>query len=215
MLPFINATVPADHGQSVLPCSIMLGCTITLPAGERLQYITIGDERYTVRIASNGSDLPARILIYPSRDQDAAREAKIDIADTSHAYMVILQPTATTISQTLTFTPPVRSASSTPTPVGEITTLDPTQMTFGAWRYTGDAAISCISTFEYAATVWCKLQPNLTKAPSVYGIVGKTREPVDVRIVDRTYLVIQSIDGPFEVNITLNGIERHGKLEHS
>jgi hypothetical protein len=153
-------------------------------------------------------------LIFPSRDRDAASEAKIDIADTSHAYTVILQPTATAISQTLTFAPS-SSASPAPTPVGEIATLDPAQMTFGAWRYTGDAAISCISTFEYASTVWCKLPSNLTKAPSVYGIAGKAREPVDVRIVDRTYLVIQSTDGPFEIDVTLNGIERHGKLEHS
>jgi hypothetical protein len=211
VVPFVNFSVPGDRTQAVLPCSIAMGCTIVLPSRERLQNVTIGDERYTVRIADDGSNLPAHLLIYPSRGNDAL-QTRIDITSTARAYAVILQPTQQERSYTLTFTAP--QLFTLPTPLGESAPLDPAKMIFGAWHYRGDPALACASLFEHAASVWCRLPKQLTKAPSVYGIVGNVREPVDARVVDRTYLVIHSVDGPFELDLLSNGTEHHGILEH-
>lgn len=210
--PFLTTTVPADRPHAVLSCSITVGCAVTLPPREQLRHVVVGDERYTVQVAEDGSRLPARILIYPTREMGAAEPTSLDIADSARSYTVLIQPSTNTTMHTLQFTP--RIAQPEPTPLGETATLDPTRMIFGNWRYQGDALLGCQSLFEYDAALWCKLPTNVTKAPSVYGIVGKMRQPIDARIVNRSYLVIQSTDGPFELDLMLGGSEHRGRLEH-
>jgi hypothetical protein len=212
LISVVNISVSADRAQATLPCSITLGCEVVLPPGERIEHVSIGDQRYSVTIASYGSEAPARILINPNRNKGEAGETKLDIVDAQHSYTVLVAPTTERSSRVLSFVPP---PAPVPTPpIGETLMLNPSKMIFGAWRYQGDPLLACMTLFEYAATIWCRLPPNTIKTPSIYGVVGKVREPIDARMVDRTYLVIQSIDGPFEVDLTLGGTEHHGKLEH-
>jgi len=84
------------------------------------------------------------------------------------------------------------------------------------WRYRGDAALACISLFEYQAQVWCRLPDTLVQAPQVntVGNKGQSGDPVNFRVVDGAWLVISSADGPFELDAAFDGHDVHGQLEH-
>ena len=215
----ITTTVPAEQGHAVLACSATLGCAVTLPAGERITNVTVGDERYAVRVQSDGTSALGRVLVYPMRT--GASETRLDVLGSDRAYVVIVEPVASSSTRVLAFTarpplPPRFIPAVAPTPgVDESAALEPQNIAY-SWRYRGDPQIACQGVFEYRrSAVWCKLPPSLLQAPSVYALVGREYRPVDSRIVDRSYLVIESTDGPFEIDALTNGAQHRGTLEHA
>lgn len=217
----VTDSVPAEIGHATLACSQTLGCAVTLPPGEHVQNVTIGDAQYAVKVQSDGASSQPRILIYPMRD--GAEAARMDILSNIRSYVVVIDPTASQITRSLAFTerPPLpprfipSHENAVTDQLPETATLDPQWMTYN-WQYKGNTDFACQSAFEYRhAAVWCKLPNTLFIAPSVYALSGKEYRPVDTRIVDRSYLVIESIDGPFEIDGTVNGIARRGSLEQT
>ncbi len=221
MIPIVDLSVPAAKGVALLPCSINLGCEVRLPAGDRVRKVTIGDDRWVITVASDGTEGPAQLVIYPFRDASGAKLTKLDVLVLNanvvreRSYAVVLTPTDENVSRRLAFTAPrvIVPPAPAPTPLPETVFVDPSKTNYG-WHYTGDPMIGCVTAFEYLGAVWCRLPNALLRPPSVYAGLGRSRQPVDSRLVDDQYLVIQSLVGPFDLQLSLAGVEHHGRLEH-
>ncbi len=221
MIPIVDVSVPSAKGVAELPCSVDLGCEVRLPAGDRVRKVTIGDDRWVVTVVSNGTEGPPQLVIYPSRDGASAKLTKLDVLVVNdnvvpqRSYAVVLTPTDEKLSHRLAFTAPRVIAPPAPasTPLPETVFVDPGKTYYG-WHYSGDPMIGCVTAFEYLGAVWCRLPNALLRPPSVYTTLGRSRQPVDSRLVDDQYLVIQSLVGPFDLQLSLAGVEHHGRLEY-
>ncbi|MFY9779566.1 MAG: hypothetical protein WAJ85_03525 [Candidatus Baltobacteraceae bacterium] len=221
MIPIVDFSVPASLGVGELTCSVNLGCEVRLPPGDRVEKVTIGDDRWVVTVVSDGTDGPPQLVIYPFRER-GAKATKLDVlvrsqgVDPHRSYAVVLTPAQEDLSRRLSFFAPRIDVErvAPPTPLPETALLDPAK-THYTWRYSGDPAIGCVTAFEYRGEVWCLLPSALLRPPSVHAILGRSRDPVDSRIVDDRYLVIESLVGPFDLQLSLAGVDHHGRLEYT
>jgi hypothetical protein len=107
LIVFLHTTADYENEQTPLECSVKIGCEVTLARRERLSSVSIDDERYTVQVVSDGSNIPARIIITPDRTILPNQKTKLRIlTENSHTYDVLIAPITANVSRMLTFTAP-------------------------------------------------------------------------------------------------------------
>jgi hypothetical protein len=202
-----------------LTCSTKYGCEVVLEPGERLRIASLFDDRWTAKVADDGtSGMAPRVLLGPTAaDEDDGHGGRqplrtsLELLTTKREYVVELQSSGRYEQHRLGFTyrqlpavvvrlePPPRSAPTVPTPPEEGFMVEPSRMDFG-WKAVGDPAVRCVGTpFSIGSQLWCKLPADATDKPAAYRLDGSTRVPLPFHFVGQRYLVVDAPIWPVQL----------------